>query len=395
MSVSVLYIVPPTRQYAGIERVVDEICEALATRHAGELDVTVLHLAKYADHDLGPRTYESRAYDARGRLEILGIVRREIARRRYDLVVVPQVEATVLFWLASVGLHRHFVLYLHGNPARENSHPKANILFFLFRRGIIHRLRAVFGTSPRQLLAFGLAFPSEVPRVWTPNPVRAFQPSGAGERVRAGINFVTVGRFCRQKGQDLLIDAFAAVHRARPGTRLTLVGYGAEQSELVERVRCLDLLDAVAFEHHPHDPQAALERADIYVSTSRWEGWSLAICEALRFGLPVVATDCEFGPSDILTDERLGTLVPPDDVGALAEAMIRYADALEEQSAHARFRMDYVARFDASNVVAVHASALLSAAGRTPSTRGEPSRGTAPADRPTSQIPDEPSVSSI
>jgi glycosyltransferase involved in cell wall biosynthesis len=121
------------------------------------------------------------------------------------------------------------------------------------------------------------------------------------------------------------------------------------------------LVDVVAIEHHPHSPHAALLTSDVYVSSSRWEGWSLAICEALRFGLPVVATDCEFGPSDILVDERLGRLVPFDD-GALARAMLHYCDHLSSERAHAQYRRDYIDQFSVENVVHAHAAALKLAA---------------------------------
>ena len=364
MNISVLYIVSPTRKYAGIERVVDEICDQLARRYGQELDITVLHLADYPGHDLGPRAYRNRMSDVKGRLDLFQVVRREIARQRYDIIVVPQIEATVLVWLASLGLKRRFVLYLHGNPAHENTHYKAHILFFFFRHWVLKKLTFVFGTSPRQLAAFAKEFPSRVAQCWTPNPVRRFDSVEPIASDRGGtVVFANVGRFCRQKGQDLLLDAFAQVLRARPHARLKLVGYGDEEADLTERASRLGLGDAVSFEHHPQDPQAVLRRADIYVSTSRWEGWSLAICEALRFGLPVVSTDCEFGPSDILIDPRLGTLVPPDDVDTLAAKMIQYMDNLETEKNYGAYRIAYVDRFDASVVVKAHAAALLSAAG--------------------------------
>jgi len=98
------------------------------------------------------------------------------------------------------------------------------------------------------------------------------------------------------------------------------------------------------------------------MSTSRWEGWSLAICEALRFGLPVVSTDCDFGPSDILTDPRLGRLTALNDENQLVDAMTYYVDNLAAEKAHASYRKDYIDRYSAENVVQLHASALESAA---------------------------------
>jgi len=115
---------------------------------------------------------------------------------------------------------------------------------------------------------------------------------------------------------------------------------------------------AAFIEHHPDNPQVALSRSDVYVSTSRWEGWSLAICEALRFGLPVIATDCEFGPSDILTDQRLGLLVPLQEEDKLVNAMLYYCDNLNVEKAYSDYRKGYIDRYSAEKVVHVHADAL-------------------------------------
>src|SRR5262249_36981473 len=150
-------------------------------------------------------------------------------------------------------------------------------------------------------------------------------------RSQSEIVFVNVGRFCFQKGQDILLKAFSGLYKVRKNARLKIVGYGSEESSIREDIKRLDLEEAVVIEHHPNNPQPALATSDVYVSTSRWEGWSLAISEALRFGLPVVATDCEFGPSDILVDNRLGRLVTVGDTQELVEAMIYYCDNLPSE----------------------------------------------------------------
>jgi glycosyltransferase involved in cell wall biosynthesis len=226
----------------------------------------------------------------------------------------------------------------------------------------VHRLTAVFGVSPTQLSSFREAFGGTAPHYWAPNPVRRFPNPAERREDPCCITFVKVGRFSHQKGQDILLRAFVRVHAVRKDARLVLVGYGPDEADLQRSIVALGLEGVARIEHHPHDPQAALAAADVYVSASRWEGWSLAICEALRFGLPVVATDCEFGPSDILTDERLGRLTPPLDEQALAEAMLHYCDTLGEARTDAAYRMSYVEKFNAETVVHAHAAALMAAA---------------------------------
>jgi glycosyltransferase involved in cell wall biosynthesis len=360
---TVLYIVPPTGKFAGIERVVDEIACGLALCHADALDVTVVHLAPYPGVEVTDRPYRSVQEHVSGKRDLLGTIRRVVAARPYDLVVVPQVEPAVICWLASLGLGRRFVVHLHGNPAIERGPWKARILFGLMQTLARGAFVGVFGTSPRQLEAFQTMMGLGVPHIWAPNPVRRFDVPPSARSEDGTVRFVNVGRYSDQKGQDILIDAFARLLLRRPHARLTLVGYGESEPLLRERAAAQGLAGVVDFAHLPDNPQAALAASDVYVSTSRWEGWGLTICEALRLGLPVLATDCDFGPSDILTDPRLGRLVPPGDMDLLVEGLVGYCDRIAEERLHAAYRQTSIARYDLEVVTRAHAEALVAIAG--------------------------------
>ena len=361
---SVLYIVPPTGKFAGIERVVDEVASGMAIRHGDVLDVTVVHLSRYPSVEVADRPYRSIQEDVAGKPDLFRTIRRHVTARAYDLVVVPQVEPAVICWLASLGLGRRFVVHLHGNPAVERGHLRARILFAMMATVARGAFAGVLGTSPRQLDAFRAMMTLPVPHIWAPNPVRRFDATPHVPAPNGTVRFVNVGRFSVQKGQDILIEAFARLHRRRPQARLSLVGYGDSEPQLRARVAALGLTGVVSFAYHPDNPQAALAASDVYVSASRWEGWGLTICEALRVGLPVLATDCDFGPADILTDPRLGRLVPAGDMDALVEGLTSSCDRIDEERGHAAFRQQYIARYDLDAVAAEHARALMTIAGR-------------------------------
>lgn len=362
----VLYIVPPTRSFAGIERVTDSICSALATEYRSELDISVLYTSPFEQIVGQPRPYDVLLSFSTGRLDLLRRIRKTVSGGRFDLVVVPQVEPTAVFWLACLGIRRRFILYLHGNPRLERRSFKASVLFEAMRFLVLPRLARIFGTSPRQLDAFRADHPSKVEHVWVPNPVRSFDmPAPApAPAVNRPIRFVTVGRFAYQKGYDILLRAFAAFCEKREGAELALVGYGEEEPAIRALIDELDLTGRVRIEHYPDSPAIPLSNSDVYLSGARWEGWSLAICEALRFGLPVIAFDCEFGPSDILLDDRLGRLVPLGDMTGFVAAMVHYSDHVVAERRHARYRADYIDQFSLDKVVHAHARALLAADGR-------------------------------
>jgi len=362
----VLYIVPPTRSFAGIERVTDSICSALATEYQSDLDVSVLYTSPFEQIVGQPRPYHVILSFSDGRLDLLRRVRKTIAGGRFDLVVVPQVEATAVFWLACLGIRRRFILYLHGNPRLERRSFKASALFEVMRLLVLPRLARVFGTSPRQLDAFRSDYPSKVEHVWVANPVRSFDAPVPVPAPAIGrpVRFVTVGRFAYQKGYDILLRAFAAFCEKRGDAELALVGYGEEEPAIRSLIDELGLAGRVTIQHYPDSPAIPLSNSDVYLSGARWEGWSLAICEALRFGLPVVAFDCEFGPSDIIVDDRLGRLVPLGDTAGFVKAMVHYHDHVVSERRHAQYRIDYIDRFSLDKVVHAHARALLAADGR-------------------------------
>lgn len=372
MALKVLYILPPTKTFAGIERVVDEVCDQMGATLAHRLVIEVLFTARYPGHAIQNRRYNTIEREVTSRTQLIRTLREVAGSGVYDLVVIPQVEATVVAWFACLGRRKPFILYLHGNPKVEARSWKARILFFLMEKIVLNRLVGVFGVAESQLEAFRTQFPSRIPHFWVPNPVRRFSSLAAptahtgpqtSEAVACQdadrpVTYVNVGRFSYQKGQDILLRAFAKAYRSRRNIRLVLVGYGPDRDHLLTQIEALGLAGVAQIAHHPDNPQVPLAASDVYVSASRWEGWSLAICEALRMGLPVIATDCEFGPRDIIADRRLGLLVPRDDEDRIAEAMIAFHDNLAQEKAHQTFRMNYIDAFNVEKVVHDHAAAL-------------------------------------
>ncbi|WCS24348.1 glycosyltransferase [Methylobacterium sp. NMS14P] len=357
--IRILYIQPNTPVFAGIERVVDTVCTELAARYSSEFDVDVLRLSQHANHPPEPRLYRSVFRPVTSRLNLLRTFRNVIRDKPYDLVIVPQIEPTAMFWIARLGIRQRIAMHLHGNPRREGASLKSTAYFFLVKHVVLRHVSSVFGTSPRQLEAFKQDFNCSRPMYWVPNPVRRFDPSSLDTRTEsAPITFVNVGRYDFQKGQDILVTAFAKLYAHRKNIRLNLVGHGTDKAALTEQIHSLGLSEVIRLTYHPDNPQQALDSGDIFVATSRWEGWSLAICEALRCGLPVISTDCEFGPSDILIDRRLGRLVPPNDEDALIKTMDYYCDNLEKERSFSRYRREYIERYNPENVVHVHADAI-------------------------------------
>jgi glycosyltransferase involved in cell wall biosynthesis len=162
-----------------------------------------------------------------------------------------------------------------------------------------------------------------------------------GER-EAGL-IVSVGRLSPEKDHATLIRAFAKPGRA--DLRLEIAGEGPMRDNLQTLIREFGLEDRIRLTGYVTDPFSVFRRAQLAVSSSLYEGFGNAIVEALACGTPVVATDCPYGPREILADGRYGTLVPVGDADALANAITRAMTATPDRAAlHARAQMHTVAR---------------------------------------------------
>ena len=131
---------------------------------------------------------------------------------------------------------------------------------------------------------------------------------------------VSVGRLSPEKDQLTLVKAMALLVPEHD-VRLVLAGEGPRRAEIMDLIEREKLADRVALPGHLDDPLALLERAELAVCSSLYEGFGNAIVEALACGTPVVSTDCPYGPREILEGGRYGRLVPVGDAGALAAAM--------------------------------------------------------------------------
>ncbi|MGB0597089.1 MAG: glycosyltransferase [Rubripirellula sp.] len=159
--------------------------------------------------------------------------------------------------------------------------------------------------------------------------------------------FGSVGRLAGVKGFDLALAAFAAAYSGEAAAHILLVGDGAERDGLTQLASELGVLERVHFAGHQDDVHPWLAAMDVYFNSSRSEGMSQSLIEAMAAGLPIIATDVgdsAFVLGDTESD-MAGICVPANDTQALAEAFQKFSSdflfrkrlGLQSMSRHQRF----------------------------------------------------------
>jgi glycosyltransferase involved in cell wall biosynthesis len=154
-----------------------------------------------------------------------------------------------------------------------------------------------------------------------PEGIPAPNPTNLKAKLGGGNYLLAVGRLAKEKGFDRLLAAFARVHARHPDWRLVILGEGPLRAELEQKSDELGLSEAVALPGTVGNIGDWYEACDAYVMTSLFEGFGNTLAEALVYGLPAVAVDCETGPREILRHEVDGLLVPQDNQDALVDAL--------------------------------------------------------------------------
>ncbi|MCB9476757.1 MAG: glycosyltransferase [Deltaproteobacteria bacterium] len=136
---------------------------------------------------------------------------------------------------------------------------------------------------------------------------------------------VAVGRLSVEKGQDVLLHAFAWLND--PTMRLVLIGEGPTRDALMAEALRLSIGDRVEFAGElPHaETLERMRRARVFVVPSRREGFGVACLEAMAAGRPIVSTRCG-GPEDLLTHNKDALFVDVDDADAMGGAIRRLLD---------------------------------------------------------------------
>ena len=150
---------------------------------------------------------------------------------------------------------------------------------------------------------------------------------------------VCVGRLTRQKGFDLLIEAWNRIAEKHKSWRIDISGHGELEKSLNKKIREYSLEESIKINKPTDHIYDEYENSAFYVLSSRYEGFALVLVEAMSCGTPAVSFDCPHGPSGLIEPNYNGLLVPLADIEKLAEAMewmITHKEERQQMSLNAR-----------------------------------------------------------
>jgi len=252
------------------------------------------------------------------RVRALRAVLREFAP---DIVLGMMTTASILAVLAARGLPCRVIATEHAHPP---SQPTSG-LWQRLRRYAYPRAARVVALTQGTAQWIEQHVPGSRLAV-IPNAVRwplpQAEPHLDATRVAGRKRLLAVGRLHADKGFDLLLQAYAEVAPRYPDWDLLILGEGEQRPALQAQIAAAGLDGRVAMPGRAGNVGDWYAQSDLYVLSSRFEGLSNTLIEALASGLAAVSFDCDTGPREILRDGVDGELVRPNgDVAALARAL--------------------------------------------------------------------------
>ena len=258
-------------------------------------------------------------------LRRISVLRQVLFQNKPDIALSMMSTANVLLCLAALGLRSIRVI------VSERTYPPMMPLGRLWeqlRRRTYHLADRVTMLTSEGLQwlereipkAHGAIMPNSIPYP-LPNLAPRLVPEdwiGRGRRL-----LLAVGRLSEEKSFDQLLRAFSKLAPVNTKWDMVILGEGLMRGELEQQLHDLELFGRVHLPGRAGNVGDWYSRADLYVMSSRFEGFPNTLGEAMAYGCAVVSFDCDTGPRDIIRNEVDGLLVPAGDVEGLSVALQR------------------------------------------------------------------------
>jgi glycosyltransferase involved in cell wall biosynthesis len=234
-------------------------------------------------------------------------------------------------------------------PVAKRLYHQADLIITI-SEGIAHELESTAQIEPNKMKV--IHNPIELP-INEEDPIIL-----PGNKNSDNLIILAAGRLTPLKNFPMLLKASALVSQEYQ-IELFILGDGPERQHLDDLSRKLNISSHVHFMGFVSNPQDYFAHADIFTLTSNHEGFGNVIVEAMAMGVPVIATDCPYGPREILQGGESGILVPVDDENALAVAILDLLDQSDKLEHLARAGKSRARDFSIQEILPQYEQAFL------------------------------------
>lgn len=331
------------------------ICHISMTLKTGGLERLLVEFGKHHDAarydlrfialaDLGPPAEDLRHLGFQvgsmrfGQVGKLTVLRRLASILRQERIDIVHTHNTYAHFYGAVAARwagvRHIINSQHGRGCGPGW--KDRLLFRMANR-LSRRVVGVSNDATKLCEGQDRGSAHKMTTIWNGIDSTRFAYHGPADAPIA----ISVARLSPEKDFSTLLRAVALVKPQVPDFRLLMVGNGAERTLLESLSRELGLTEQVEFLGERSDVPQLLKRAGFFVSSSKTEGISLTVLEAMAVGLPVVTTAVGGNP-EIVEEGTTGHLVPSQDPAALAAAIVGMCRKRNEWSGMGRVARDRI-----------------------------------------------------
>ena len=224
-------------------------------------------------------------------------------------------KTNILTLLSQLGNSVPVIISERSDPTKINDSLITKMLrFFLYRRAdyLVVQSESIYKWATKFLK-------TEMVKI-IPNPIKEVKVTKKFESTEQ-YNIVALGRLSDEKGFDILIQAFSKIEKDYPQWNLIIYGEGKRREYLEKLIINYGLESRIKLPGLIKNPLEMLKQADIYVLSSRREGFPNALLEAMSVGLPSISTKCTGGINEIIEHKKNGLLIDPDNVSQLCESL--------------------------------------------------------------------------
>lgn len=273
-------------------------------------------------------------------------IKKILASLKPDVIVAFMPEMNILALLASLFTGIPVIISECTYPPYYNDRN-----FFDLIRKLLYKLCAAFVAPSKSIAVWATAFLNESCVSVIPNPVQFLQASNLKKMSIKGQKIIlAVGRLVHEKGFDILINAYYRLYKDYPQWKLLIVGEGEERANLEKQITKLKLNKNITLAGQVTNVDKYYASSEIFVLSSRVEGFSNVLLEAMGNGLPVISFDCKVGPSDIIKDGKNGLLVPEGNMKQLSETMKMLIDSIVLRRKLSKEAREVAIKYSAENI---------------------------------------------